>query len=240
MNEWKFETARDLNLSAHERNRSYVREGGLLETSLRWAWWSSVRLSLSCFHRIAFHGCEQIPAEPPFVVVANHQSHLDTLIIGSALPLRMRDHLFPLAAGDVFFEVPAVAAFSAMALNALPVWRKNCGKQGLTSLRDRLTRERCVYILFPEGTRTRNGKMGPFQPGLGMMVAGSPVPVIPCYIEGAFQAFPPGSRIPRWNKLRITFGTALDFSTVKNRRAGWTQIAHESEAAVRCLMPTAC
>ncbi len=211
----------------------------MVETTLRLIWWSGVRLSLTCCHRIGYHGLEHLPQQPPFVVVANHQSHLDTLVIGSALPLRMRDHLCPLAAGDVFFQVPAMAAFSAMALNALPVWRKNCGQQGLKSLRERLVQEQCLYILFPEGTRTRTGEMGPFLPGLGMMVAGTAVPVVPCYIRGAFEAFPAGSRLPRLTKIDITFGAPLDFSELPNRRAGWNKIAEETEHVVRGLMPLA-
>jgi 1-acyl-sn-glycerol-3-phosphate acyltransferase len=96
--------------------------------------------------------------------------------------LRMRDQLFPLAAGDLFFEVPAIAAFSALALNALPVWRRNCGKHGLEDLRNRLLEEPCAYILFPEGKRTRTGEMGKFRAGVGMLTAGTSVPVIPCFL----------------------------------------------------------
>ncbi|HBJ37023.1 MAG TPA: 1-acyl-sn-glycerol-3-phosphate acyltransferase [Planctomycetaceae bacterium] len=236
MDDWEFKTARDIGMTAHERHRSYEREGGLVESALRLIWWSGVRLSLACCHRIAYHGLEHLPQNAPFVVVANHQSHLDALIVGSALPLRMRDQLCPLAAGDVFFEVPALAAFSAMALNALPVWRKNCGQQGLKSLRQRLVEEQSLYILFPEGTRTRTGEMGPFLPGVGMMVAGTPVPVVPCYIRGAFQAFPPGSRLPRLTKIDLTFGMPFDFSSLPNRRAGWNQIAEDTEQAIRRLM----
>lgn len=239
MEDWEFKTARDIGMTRRERYRSYQREGGLVETSLRLMWWSCVRLSLTCCHRIEYRGLEHLPQQPPFVIVANHQSHLDALIIGSALPLRMRDHLCPLAAGDVFFEVPALAAFSAMALNALPVWRKNCGQQGLKSLRKRLVEEQCLYILFPEGTRTRTGEMGPFLPGVGMMVAGTQVPVVPCYIRGAFRAFPPGSRLPRLSKIGLTFGMPLDFSELPNRRASWNKIAEETEQVIRGLMPSA-
>lgn len=91
MDKWKFNSARDVSMPARERHRSYLREGGLVETSLRLVWWSGVRLSLTLFHRIAFRGREHLPPEPRFVIVANHQSHLDALLIGSALPLRMRD-----------------------------------------------------------------------------------------------------------------------------------------------------
>ena len=61
------------------------------------------------------------------IYFANHTSHLDALVLGATLPLKLRDQLFPLATGDVFFHTPALAAFSATVLNALPVWRKKVG-----------------------------------------------------------------------------------------------------------------
>jgi len=121
MDEWDLKPARNLELPPCEQYRSVSREGGLMESILRAVWWSSMRLSLTVFHRIEYHGREHLPEKPSFILAANHESHLDALVIGSALPLRMRDQLFPLAAGDLFFEVPGVAAFSALVLNALPV-----------------------------------------------------------------------------------------------------------------------
>ena len=54
-----------------------------------------------------------------------------------------------------------------------------------------------MLILFPEGTRSRTGEMGPFKPGIGALVAGTAAPVVPCYLSGAFAAWPPTSRLPR-------------------------------------------
>jgi 1-acyl-sn-glycerol-3-phosphate acyltransferase len=235
MDDWKFEKARDLHLSTQERHRSTFRESGVIETTMRLIWWSGVRLSFKLYHRIEFHGQENLPASPSFVIAANHGSHLDALVIGAGLPLRLRDQMFPLAAGDLFFQVPAMAAFSAMALNALPVWRKNCGKQGLQDLRQRLVTDKCVYILFPEGTRSRSGEMASFRSGLGMMMAGTSVPVIPCLIRGTFASFPPNSYFPRPHKISVTFGTALEFSGTENKRSGWDEIARKTESAVSQL-----
>lgn len=76
-------------------------------------------------------------------------------------------------------------------MNALPIWRKNCGAHSLADLRERLLNGRSVYILFPEGTRTRTGAIGKFKPGLGRLVAGTNVPVVPCHLRGTFAALPP-------------------------------------------------
>jgi 1-acyl-sn-glycerol-3-phosphate acyltransferase len=72
---------------------------------------------------------EKLPAHGPFVLAANHCSHLDALVLDSALKPRHRERAFPMAAGDVFFQTKAISVFSAIMLNALPMWRKNCGPQ---------------------------------------------------------------------------------------------------------------
>jgi 1-acyl-sn-glycerol-3-phosphate acyltransferase len=168
-------------------------------------------------------------------MVANHTSHLDSITLGAVLPAKWCDHVFPVAAGDVFFETPARSIFSSQMLNALPMWRKHCGPHALAELRERLLDEPCAYILFPEGGRSRDGSLHHFKAGLGMIVAGTPVPVIPCSIQGADQAWPPDSRWPRPRKLRLKVGTPLTFESAPNARSGWEQIARDVEEAVRRL-----
>jgi 1-acyl-sn-glycerol-3-phosphate acyltransferase len=102
-------------------------------------------------------------------------------------------------------------------------------------MRARLIEDELVYILFPEGTRSRDGAMGSFRPGLGAFVAGSQVPVVPCHIEGAFAAWPAVRRFPRPGKLRLRIGAPLHFADVAQDRTGWAEVAARSEAAVRAL-----
>ena len=235
MDEWKLQPARDLGLSLGERWRSLRRESGLIETAAHVLAWTIVQPYLAVCHRLAIHGREHLPAEPPFVLVANHASHLDALVLASSLPWWMRDRVFPIAAGDTFFETPVVAAFAAGVLNALPMWRRRRGPHALEQLRQRLLDEPCAYILFPEGTRSRTGTMAPFRAGLGMLVAETPVSVIPCYLHGTFQALPPDRRWPRLGRITLRIGAGLIFSSVPNDRGGWEKIAAATEAAVRYL-----
>jgi 1-acyl-sn-glycerol-3-phosphate acyltransferase len=236
---WQLKPASDLQQQPLERYRYYHRESGLVSTVARFCWWSMIKSSMHVLHRVEYRGREQIPLQPPFVLVANHASHLDALVLGSCLPLALRDRLFPLAAGDVFFETPAIAAFSATVLNALPVWRKNCGAHAIKDLRERLIHEPTVYILFPEGGRSRDGHMLPFKPGIGMMVAQTSIPVIPCHLEGTFAAFPPDSRLPRPRKIRVRIGTPRTFAETANRRDGWNEIAHCLEQDILALARSA-
>src|SRR4051794_5880668 len=104
MDTWKLEPARDLGLPMRERWRSLRRESGLVEAGFQAAWWALVHGYLSAGHRLRFLGRENLPAEPPFVLIANHVSHLDALVLTCSLNWRLRDRAFPIAAGDTFFD----------------------------------------------------------------------------------------------------------------------------------------
>jgi 1-acyl-sn-glycerol-3-phosphate acyltransferase len=215
--------------------RSLKRESGLIDRTARLAWWSAVRVYFVVAHRLRVKGREHLPTRPPFVIVANHSSHLDAIVLAAAMPGRLWNCVFPIAAGDTFFETPVTAAFAAGLLNALPMWRRNCGSHAMRELRERLVSEPCGYILFPEGTRSRTGEMTSFKPGLGMIVAGTDVPVVPVHIHGAYEAAPPGRRLPRFRRIELRVGPALLFPDSANERPAWREIASRAEAAVRAL-----
>lgn len=235
MEPWKLEPARDLELPLIEQLRSPRRETGFLSSIARRGWWLTTRTYLSIWHRLTVVHPENLPRQVPFVLVANHGSHLDALTLNSALPVGLVDRVFPLAAGDVFFQSPFAVAFAASFLNALPVWRQRRGGKSFQALRQRLLDEACGFILFPEGTRSRDGKMSPFRAGIGMLVAGTPVPVVPCHLSGCFEALPPGRRFPRRRAVRLTVGRAIRFDEVSDEKSGWEAIAERMEAAVREL-----
>jgi 1-acyl-sn-glycerol-3-phosphate acyltransferase len=238
MEDWKLEPARDLGLPLGQRVRSLHRECGLIETAAHLVWWRLLHLYFRLGHRLTVRGRENVPDSLPFILVANHASHLDALVLSCPLPWRCRDHVFAVAAGDTFFEKPVTAAFAAGVLNALPLWRKKAGPKALLDLRRRLLEEPCGYVLFPEGTRSRDGTMGRFKGGLGMLVAETAVPVVPCYLDGTFAALPPSRKVPAFRPITITIGTPLEFSQVKNEQTGWKEVAARAEAAVRALAPT--
>jgi len=157
----------------------------------------------------------------------------------AALPFSWHDAVFPIAAKDVFFETHGVAEFGAIFVNALPIWRNTARTHDMRELRQRLLDPPSVFILFPEGTRTRTGIPGPFKPGIGRLVAGTQAPVVPCFIEGAFDAMPPGRHLPRPRKLRITIGRPIDFSHTPDHRHGWEEVAAVVKTAVFSQAPSA-
>ena len=79
--------------------------------------------------------------------------------------------------------------------------------------------------------------MSRFRPGIGTLVAGHPIPVVPCYLAGAHAAWPPTRRLPRPGRLHLVIGPALAFEATPADRAGTVAVASACEAAVRALMP---
>ena len=240
MTDWQLRPACDLDLPLAARLRSHRRENGLLGAAGHALWRYTVRAYLAAAHRLEVVGSEHLPAKPPCVLVGNHTSHLDALCLAASLPAPLARRAVALAAGDVFFGNAATAAFAATALNALPIWRDNTSRDDLAFLRMRLTEDHLVFILFPEGTRARDGSMGRFRPGLGAFVAGSAVPVMPCYLDGAFACWPATRRLPRPGKLRLHIGAPLRFDEGATDRRGWMQVATAAEQAVRALGTRTC
>jgi 1-acyl-sn-glycerol-3-phosphate acyltransferase len=232
--DFKLRPARDHGLDTSDRLRSLSRERGLGSVVLGSAWRALVRAYVAVFHRLEVTGRENLPP-PPFVLVANHASHLDALTLSAVLRGDTARRAHALAAGDTFFSSTLSSAFAAYAVNALPVWRKRTRASEIATLRERLVEDRLVYILFPEGTRCRDGVMAPFQPGIGALVAGSEVPVVPCFLDGAVAAWPPTRRFPRPGKLRLAIGAPIACHDLPVGRRAWEETAKRCETAVRAL-----
>lgn len=235
MRDWDLRPARDLDLPLARRLGSTRREPGLVECAAHRLWAAASAAYFGLWHRLQVRGREHLPAAAPFILIANHTSHLDALVLAAAVPWGVRRTMFPIAAGDVFFETPVRTALAALFLNALPMWRHRVGRHALDDLRARLLQDPCAFILFPEGTRSPGGTLLRFKPGLGMLVAGTAVPVIPAHIDGAFQALPRTARLPRPHRIRVRVGPPLTFAATPNDRAGWESVTRAAEDAVRAL-----
>ena len=81
--------------------------------------------------------------------------------------------------------------------------------------------------------------MMPFKHGVGMLVAETNVPVVPCGLIGTFEALPPNRKIPKPARIELIIGEPLNFAATPNNREGWSQIARSTESAVRGLVSDA-
>lgn len=235
MRDFDLQPAGDIDLPPGQRRGTARRESGHLDSLAHCVGGLAARTYLRMRHRLRVEGREHLPAQPPFVMVANHGSHLDTAVLGSVLPMRLHDKTYPLAAGDTFFESPVRAVAATALTNALPVRRSAGDRHALDGLRHRLVDERCAYLVYPEGTRAAGQQLTPFKAGVGLLVAGSSVPVVPCYIDGAAAALPRGRWLPRRVPIRVCLGPPIQFSETPNDRAGWHEVARRLHAAVQRL-----
>ena len=235
MDDWEYKGARDRDLPVMERIRSAKRECSLFEVGCMLIWAAFVKLWLQAYHRLQIRGRVNLPDQPRFVMVANHTSHLDALALLSVIPMKWIGRVYVVAAGDTFFKSTVSALFASTFLNALPIWRKKVVAHTMMDMRDRLECDEGALILFPEGTRSRSGTMGRFKPGVAKLVAGTDIPVIPCRIRGAHEAWPPDRKLPAPRSLEVSVGPALVFEDSGDSRSELEEITRRLEEAVRLL-----
>jgi 1-acyl-sn-glycerol-3-phosphate acyltransferase len=155
------------------------------------------------------HGADRLDAlYGPVVFVANHQSHLDTGVLLSALPDRWRHRVVVAAAADYFFDTRPKAALSALALSALPVERGRVDRRPLEQSRT-LIEEGWSVVIFPEGGRSPDGWAQPFRGGAAFLSLHSGVPVVPVHIDGTGRVLPKGAKRPSRAAVHVTFGAPL-------------------------------
>jgi 1-acyl-sn-glycerol-3-phosphate acyltransferase len=136
-----------------------------------------------------------------YVVVANHSSHLDTPLIMGGLPRHMVRYLAAGAAADYFFDVWWRRGLTALFFNAFPVQRT---RGGIRSVSAKALLQRGVPLLvFPEGTRSKDGQFGPFKPGAAALASSVGVPCIPVALVGVYIAHPRGTNWPKRGRLPV-------------------------------------
>jgi 1-acyl-sn-glycerol-3-phosphate acyltransferase len=234
--QWTYQPAPDLERSFADRLSGFPREPDLLVYALRSTAALLLRGWLRSYHRLKIVGKENLPTKGSFVLVSNHSSHLDALCLLSTLPLARLHRAFPAAAEDYFFTSLPRSALAGIFINAMPFGRQTHLRHSLDLCRALLANSGNVLILFPEGTRSTTGEIGEFRPGIGMLAAGTDVPIIPCGLVGAGRAWPKGTYIPRPRRVRLIIGKPRDYSSIPPDKDSSRRIAAELRDAVRGLI----
>jgi long-chain acyl-CoA synthetase len=175
-----------------------------------------MRVGMRIWHGFEVRGVEHLP-HGPFIVAANHASHLDTGAVVTAFGSRGSE-LFIMGARDYFFSSRPRGWFFHTFLNVVPFDRTENMIKGLRLAQSVLRSGRPVLI-FPEGTRGSDGDLHPFKPGIGLLGVELGVPIVPCLIEGTFRALPKGKLFPRRAPIRVTFGPAIAMDNYRAQHA---------------------
>jgi len=184
----------------------WVRTNAALET-VRLATRAVMRFAAQTWFGLEVRGTENLPKSGAFIVAANHCSHIDTGMVVTAFGERGGE-LFIMGARDYFFNWKAKGWFFHTFLNVVPFERTANMVEGLRLAKSLLRAEHPVLI-YPEGTRSATGRLQPFKAGIGWLGVELGVPIVPCYIEGTFNALPKGKTLPRRSKARVTFGPPI-------------------------------
>lgn len=169
-------------------------------------WYRFFRRVFQLVGVLAYHvrhtGRENIPAEGGVLMVSNHQSHFDPPLVGMAC-MRQMNYL----ARDTLFGF-APFRWLIRSLDAIPIDREGMGLSGLKESLRRLKRGEMVLI-FPEGTRTRDGEISKFRPGFTALAVRSKAAILPVAIEGAYAAWPRRQRLPSLGKIHVHYGPPI-------------------------------
>ena len=237
MKKWRYDSARDLDQAPLDRLRQFPREPDMLIYGLRSLCALIIRGLLRIYNRFEIIGQENLRTNRSLVIVANHCSHLDTLCLQAALPLRKLHRTFPAAASDYFFHSVHRLWAAAVLVNALPFGRENGVRKSLSLCQQLVATPGTVLIIFPEGTRSTTGEVGEFKSGIGALVAHRDVAVVPCFIDGAFRAWPKGRNIPWPGKVRLIVGAPRNYLSWGADKIDICAISSELRDAVNELRP---
>ncbi|MDO5683458.1 MAG: lysophospholipid acyltransferase family protein [Propionibacteriaceae bacterium] len=165
---------------------------------------------------VTVHGKERLRhLEDPYIVVANHSSHLDSPLIIGALPRRLTKRLATGAAADYWYGNFWKSASTGLFFNTFPVERGRGLRGGRGSkargLAGHLLNDGVPLLIFPEGTRSRTGAMGSFKPGTAALCISRNVPCLPIALVGASLAMPTGHSMPVKGrpKVHVVFGEPM-------------------------------
>ena len=194
-----------------------------------------VRPFLTVFIGLRVRGREHLRVADPFVLVANHSSHLDTVSLLSLFPLRRLRRLRPCAAADYFGRNPTVLMVSRTLFNILPIARANFRAEDHPIQRMRETLERGEsLLLFPEGTRGKGGEIGELRAGVAYLAEQIPgLTIVPAYLENMGRALPKGEYLPVPFFCEVRVGVPLKLTGTREQMLGELRAALEELRAGR-------
>lgn len=156
------------------------------------------------YNRLEVRGLDNIPRGAAMIVASNHASYIDPPLIGGVFPGRLR-----YLAKESLFRSPLLG-FLIRTLGAVPVTREDSQRAGaVMKILLGLLKSGESVLLFPEGSRSPDGRIKPLEAGVVYLAVKTGVPVLPVYIGGSFRSWPRGQALPRPSKLTMTISPLI-------------------------------
>ncbi len=217
---------------------------GALDRALLTVAFAAARTVLTSWFGLNVTNGDAVPIGKPYILAANHSSHLDTGAVVAALArsqgLDEALRLHVLGARDYFFSSRFRGWAVSKLLNVVPIERHESSLASLKLVKGILQAGEPVLI-FPEGTRSRDGEVQDFKAGLGLIAWELQVPVVPLAISGTHKALPAGKSWPTRHPIKIVFGEPMLMQRYQQQRGHLSRdelyklIARDVQAEVRAL-----
>jgi 1-acyl-sn-glycerol-3-phosphate acyltransferase len=179
---------------------------------------------------------------PRLLIISNHASHLDALSIAAAVPFRYWIHLYFTAAKDYFFTSYWMTFFSKHCIGAIPIDRKENKKEAMTLCLELLNKLSHIWlVLFPEGTRTPDGKLRPFKRGVSLFSLRTNTPILFLYLENNYGLWPKGAVFAKPGFLKVHVGpihAPAGIDQINDAYISWVRTIHPNLDVQEIQSPT--
>lgn len=212
MKDWNYENEQWTKLPTYLKHLPlFTRHIDLFSVCMRFLWSVILKNFLYKFYiRLEVRGpsfADIYRTQPKLIIISNHASHLDAVSIAASIPRRFWLTLYIAAAKDYFFSNPLFMFFSQHCLGAIPIDRKDRKGEAINLILKLLTElPRMWLIIFPEGTRSKDGKIQEFKRGVSIFSERTKTPLLFTYLDGVMELWPKGQPIPKPGKLVLHVG----------------------------------
>jgi len=196
--------------------QSWVTALGPARTALAWLIFGVAWIAARGLFRLKVYGVENIPADRPLIIAANHASDLDPFMLAVSVPTSLLEDIYWGGDAARLFGTP-VRRWVAKTVHVFPVDDRAPAASLARALS--ILDQGKVLIWFPESWRSPTGDLQRFLPGIGRLIRERETCVLPAYISGSFQALPRYARIPRFRPISVTFGKAIHFVALREAAA---------------------
>jgi long-chain acyl-CoA synthetase len=200
------------------RQQRWLRPWGTIERKASAAGYALNRLLVRRWFHLEVTGLEHLPEKPPYIIAPNHTSYLDPLVIAASLSNQRLRHLWWTAWTGVTFANPVLRLVSRLT-HTVPI-EPEYGARSSLAYGAAILRGGDGLVWFPEGGLSRDGRLSPFKPGLGLLLEHLRIPVVPVLIQGTFEAMPAGTRWPHHHPVKVAFDRSAEVDELMQQGHG--------------------